>query len=60
MAIEVCCESCEWSTDLELTSETNPTRCPECGEGIVLASNGCRSDDRLYVHGEINPILFED
>jgi predicted RNA-binding Zn-ribbon protein involved in translation (DUF1610 family) len=60
MAIEVCCESCDWSTDLELTSDTNPSRCPKCGEDIVLTSNGYKSNVPLYVDGEINSLLFED
>jgi len=62
MAISVCCAKCEcdWSTDVELISETNPRHCPMCGEQIVLATMGQRSDVPLWVGGEINPDLYDE
>ena len=53
MAITVYCK-CGWCTDIELTSESNPHRCPECGGEILL--NG--TETPLYVDGMENPILF--
>ena len=60
MAISVCCAKCDWSTDLELTSEFNPRRCLQCGDQIVLATMGQRSDIPLWVGGAINPDLYEE
>lgn len=47
---------CGYTTDIELISETNPKRCPECGD--ILMIDGI--DKPLYVNGEYNDILFED
>lgn len=54
--ITVTCSDCDWTTDLELTSETNPTRCPKCGGTIMIAC----TDEPLYVGAELNPVLFAD
>jgi len=54
--ITVNCADCGWTTDLELTSDTNPSRCPKCGGTIVIAG----TDEPLYVGGELNPVLFAD
>ncbi len=55
MAITVSCE-CGWCTDLELTSDTNPSRCPKCGGTIMLDG----TDTPMYVDRELNPVLFAD
>lgn len=57
--ITVCCSECDWTTDLELTSKSNPTRCPrlECNGLIVLAIDGERSAIPVYIGGKINPDL---
>jgi len=59
MAITVGCE-CGWTTDIELTSETNPYHCPKCGGEIRLAGGGELLDAPLYVDDELNPVLLED
>lgn len=60
MAVTICCNTCDWTTDIETISETNPHHCPECGGDLMLASNGMKSDTPLYVDGEYNQILFAD
>ena len=38
--ITVHCTECDWITDLETASDTNPTRCPKCGAEYVDAYTG--------------------
>jgi len=38
--ITVECKKCGWITDMETTSETNPTHCPKCGGELVNAYTG--------------------
>ena len=38
--ITVKCVNCDWTTDLSLLSQTNPTHCPKCGSGYVVAGTG--------------------
>ena len=60
MAITVGCK-CGWLTDIELTSDTNPGSCPECGGEIMLNGGGMLSGEPLYGDdGEHNPILYDD
>ena len=51
--ITVTCK-CGWTTDAELTSTTNPNRCPKCGGEIEIGETG----EPLYIDGELNPVLF--
>ena len=37
MAITIECRACDFFTDMEETSETNPTKCPQCGEQMFYA-----------------------
>ena len=59
MPITVGCK-CGWCTDLELTSETNPTCYPECG-GEIMLSGAELSDIPLYGDDdEYNAVLFDE
>jgi hypothetical protein len=61
MAVTVGCKGCGWTTDIELTSETNPCDCPKCGGDIYISGQDELSDDPLYGDdGELNPILLPD
>lgn len=35
-----CASGCGWSTDIEITSTTNPARCPLCGDDLVNEGTG--------------------
>jgi hypothetical protein len=58
MATQINCKdnACGYTTDIELSSKTNPTRCPKCGEELLISCIG----DPLYVEGKLNPILFDN
>jgi hypothetical protein len=54
MTIE--CHDCGFCTDVEVTSNTNPATCPECGGELFAAG----TDIPLYGEdGEINPVLCD-
>jgi len=40
MAMTIYCEECEYTTDIEPISETNPHHCPECGGVLWILGQG--------------------
>lgn len=57
MSITIHCAKCNWITDIELISDTNPTHCPKCGSDVLIDGTG----EPLYDDsGEYNKILFQD
>jgi len=57
MAITIECRDCDYCTDIELISETNPYHCPECGGELLIAGTG----DPLYGDdGEHNASLYDN
>jgi hypothetical protein len=57
MSITITCETGDYTTDIELTSETNPSHCPICG-GILMI---CGTGESLFGDdGEYNKILNDE
>lgn len=59
MATLITCKedaTCGYSTDIELSSNTNPSICPKCGGELLISCIG----DPLYINGKLNPILFDN
>ncbi len=44
---------CGWITDLEETSETNPSICPKCGGTIMIAGTNQEFADYEYNTEEV-------
>lgn len=58
MSVTIECDKCGYCTDIELTSDTNPTGCPKCDDGELMISG---TDQPLYGDdGEYNSCLYEN
>lgn len=49
MPITIRCESCGYTTDIEITSDTNPIRCPACGGELRDAGTGNSWDGETLI-----------
>ena len=50
MTMTIQCSECDWVTDIEETSDTNPSHCPECMGQLLYAGTNVP----LYRDGEFN------